>query len=568
MAADERPSTSEDAALRRLLAREWDYRLRQNPTFSSTLGDRRWNRAWEDLSLQAFGARSNHYRWTLKKLDRIDPSKLSPADKLNWGLFRREMALEIEELGARWYLLPMNQREGHQTAHLLADDLRFQSIRDYLDWNARLRGVGRSVDQAIALMREGIRTRRVHARVIAERIVPQIAKQIVDDPEESLFLKPYAVAKETGVNLDLSKARREAVMAIREVVIPAYQRLEQFFQQEYLPACFEKEGIWQMPDGAELYAFLARKFTTTRLTPDQIHDLGLSEVSRVREEMEKIRHRVQFRGSLREFFVHLRTDPQFAYRSPGQLLAAYKAAAKRVDPLLNRVFRTLPRIPYGVEPIPDGIAPHTTTAYYRPPAADGTRPGFYSVNLYRPETRFRHEIMALTLHEAVPGHHLQIALSMEQGNLPHFRRYGGYTVFVEGWALYAESLGDELGLYEDPYDKMGQLTYEMWRAVRLVVDTGIHAKRWSRKQAIDFFTEHAPKSELDIANEIDRYIAWPGQALAYKIGELKIKELRALAQRELGVRFDLRAFHDAVLLAGALPLDLLETRVLEWIRTQ
>ncbi|MGI9247127.1 MAG: DUF885 domain-containing protein, partial [Steroidobacteraceae bacterium] len=336
-------------------------------------------------------------------------------------------------------------------------------------------------------------------------------------------------------------------------------------EQDYLPACRDTVGLWDSPNGEQRYAELARWYTTTDLTPDQIHELGLQEVARIRAEMLQVIARTGFNGSFEDFLQYLRTDPKFHYTDPQQLLQAYQAMAKRVDPLLPKYFGKLPRMPYGVRPIAEQNAPDTTTAYYQGPAMDGSRAGYYYVNLYKPEDRPKYEIPVLTIHEAVPGHHLQISLAQELGDLPKFRRDFEATAFVEGWALYSESLGQEMGFYEDPYDKFGQLTYEMWRAVRLVVDTGMHHKRWSRQQAIDYFKANAAKTELDIVNEIDRYIGNPGQALAYKIGELKIRELRRDAAAALGERFDLRAFHDVVLANGALPLDVLDRNVREWI---
>ena len=565
------PARPEEAAseaprqLHALFQEEWEYTLREDPTFASFLGDRRYNDRWADASLAALERRQQHSRETLERLKSIDMAGLSEADRLNYRLFRKQYENDVEGYQFRWYLVPLNQRDGVQTADELADALRFATVKDYEDWLARLRALPVLVEQTTALMKEGMRAGMVHPRVIMERVPAQIEKQIVDDPAKSSFFKPFLRFPETIPPAERERLAAQAQAAIREQVVPAYRKFQRFFLEEYLPACLEKAGVWQLPRGKELYAFRTRLFTTTNLTPEEIHRLGLEEVKRIRGEMEAIIKQIGFQGSFEEFLQFLRTDPRFYYRDPQELLEAYRALSKQLDPTLVKLFKRLPRAPYGVEPIPEAVAPDTTTAYYRQPAADGARAGTYFVNLYRPEVRPKYEMEALSMHEAVPGHHLQIALAMELGELPEFRRYDGYTAFTEGWGLYAESLGGELGFYRDPYSKFGQLTYEMWRAIRLVVHTGMHSMGWSRQQAIDYFKANAAKTELDIVNEVDRYIAWPGQALAYKIGELKIKELRARAARELGERFDVREFHDVVLGSGALPLDVLEANVDAWI---
>jgi uncharacterized protein (DUF885 family) len=334
-----------------------------------------------------------------------------------------------------------------------------------------------------------------------------------------------------------------------------------------LPAAWDQVGIWQLPNGAAMYAYATRDNTTTDLTPQEIHGIGLKEVKRIRAEMQAIIDKLGFRGSFAEFAKFMRSDPKFYFKTESKVLEAYRALSRRIDPLLVKVFRTLPRMPYGIEPVPANIAPDSPAGLYRGPAADGSRAGIFSVNTFKPEIRPKYEMMALSLHESVPGHHLQIALAMEQ-NIPNFRRYGGYTAFVEGWGLYAESLGDEMGLYGDPYAKFGQLMYEIWRASRLVVDTGMHYLRWDRQRAIDFMVENTVKQELEVAAEIDRYIVWPGQALAYKIGQLKISELRANAKLALGDKFDVRDFHHELLKDGALPLDRLEAKMNAWIASE
>lgn len=556
------------AALHALFDTEWERGLREGPVGATYLGDDRYNDRWPDVSLAAIAKRHAEDKNVLEQLAAIDRDLLSLDEQLNYDLFAREYRLAVEGHQYQTYLMPMNQRGGIQTASELVEVLRFEDLKDYQDWLARLNSLDTYMDQTIALLRESIKIGMVQPRIIMERIPDQIQAQIVDDPADSPFYAPFV---ELSADLDAAQQaelRRAGQTAIREVVIPAYKKLLAFFENDYLPACRETVGIWAVPNGRDLYAFRARYYTTTDLTPDQIHQIGLDEVARIRGEMDKIIENVGFTGDFQAFLEFLRTDPQFYYDTPEELLEAYRATAKRIDPELVHLFGKLPRTPYGVRPIPDNIAPDTTTAYYQPLAADGSRAGYYYVNLYKPETRPKYEIEVLTVHESVPGHHLQIALAYEQQNLPKFRRYGGVTAFVEGWGLYSERLGYDLGLYQDPYSKFGQLTYDMWRAVRLVVDTGMHAKGWTRQQAIDYFMANAAKTKLDIVNEIDRYIAWPGQALAYKIGQLRILELRQRAESTLGERFDIKAFHDKVLEAGALPLDILERRVDAWIAEQ
>ena len=387
-------------------------------------------------------------------------------------------------------------------------------------------------------------------------------------PESSSFYAPFLQMPEAIPAAQQAALREDGSKAVAAVVLPALERFQTFFNNEYLPATRATVAAGALPEGKAYYDYLARSYTTTKLSADEIHAIGLGEVARIRTAMEKVRTEVKFEGSLGEFFAHLRTDPKFFHKSPDELLTAYRALTRRIDPELVKVFGKLPRTPYGVVPIPASAAPDTTTAYYNGPAADGSRAGYYYVNLYKPESRPIWEMLPLSLHEAVPGHHLQLALALEQPGQPMFRRVSSFTAFVEGWGLYAERLGFDMGLYDDPYDRMGQLAYEMWRAVRLVVDTGLHAKGWSRERAIRYFKDNAPKTEQDITNEIDRYIGTPGQALAYKIGQLKISELRARAEARLGEHFDLRAFHDELMSTGAVPLSVLESRMEAWIATR
>ena len=566
-----RPATPQsDTAhqLHRIFDEEWQRTLRENPTQASQLGDRRYNKLWPDLSLPAIHESQEKTRQILAVVKTRDQSALSAEDLLNLRLFEQQSETDIQEQRFQLHLLPVNQRGGLQDKDTVADALQFDTMRDYEDWIARLRAFPTLTGQTMALMRQGIQARMLHPKIIMQRVPAQIRKQLVVQPQDSPYYKPFRKFVVELTDAEKIRLQREAAAAIESCILPSYRVFLEFFEKEYLPACFDDVGCWQRPDGQTMYSQLTKHFTTTSLTPQEIHDIGMAEVQRIRAEMDSIQREVGFTGSFQEFLTYLRTDKQFYFDSPEELLQAYRECCDRINPNLSKLFLKLPKTGYDIRPIPDLMAPDTTTAYYRPPAADGTRPGSYFVNLYRPDTRPKFEIDALSLHESVPGHHLQIALSMELTDIPEFRRYGGYTAFIEGWALYTEKLGGELGLYRDPYSRFGQLTYEMWRAVRLVVDTGMHSLKWSRQEAIDFFANNTAKSMLDIENEIDRYIAWPGQALAYKIGELRIRELRSRCEKELGSSFDVRKFHDVVLRNGAVPLDILEELVMEWLASE
>ena len=561
--------------LHALFEEHWEWTLRTNPVFAGYLGDARFNDRWPDVSPDALRERHEERQAFLARAEAIDPAGLPAADRLNRRLFLADLGSTIDEWDTGWHLLPLSAREGIQDAGSVADALTFETPEQFRNWTARMRAFPEYMTQTLGLLDEGIKTGRTHARVVMDRVPGQIRAQIVEDPERSLFYKPFRDMPASIPADEAEQLREDARAAIREEIVPAYETMLAFFESRYLPACYEEVGIHQWPavpgrflDGKGSYAVLARKFTTTDLTPDQIHEIGLSEVERIRGEMEGVMKEVGFGGTFAEFLVSLRENPDFYYGTAEELIDGYRTIIRSVDPKLAEQFGTLPRIPYDVQAIPAHIAPDTTTAYYREPAADGSRPGTFFVNLYKPESRPKYEMEALALHEAVPGHHLQIARAIELGDLPNFRRFGGTTAYIEGWALYSEQLGDELGLYTDPYSRFGQLTYEMWRAIRLVVDTGMHDRGWSRERAIEFFLANAAKTRLDVVNEIDRYIAWPGQALAYKIGELKITALRRRAEAALGDRFDVKAFHDAVLDQGPVPLDVLEETIDAWIAEQ
>jgi uncharacterized protein (DUF885 family) len=555
--------------LHALFDEDWQWVLQQYPESATMLGDNRYNDRLTDYSIDAIERRKSHERDMLDRVQKIDRSQLSGQDVISYDLFLRDKQLNAEASRFSTEYMPIDQMNGVQINFgQLVGSTPFRNAKDYEDYLARLAAFGKQIDQLIALMRRGIETGWLPPAVPLRSVPPQIEGQITSDPAESPFFKPFARFPRDAAPSERTRLVDSGRKIIAESLNAALKKLHAFIKESYLPACRKDIAALSLPNGEAYYQHAIRRHTTTSLTAKDIHEIGKREVARIRKEMEAIVHQTGFQGSFQQFLTYLRTDPRFYYSKPDELVAGYSHIAKLADGKLPELFAELPRTPYGVRVIPDYEAPAQTTAYYQPSAADGSRAGLFMINTYKLNTRPKYEMEALTLHESVPGHHLQIARSQELKGLPDFRRNAGYTAYIEGWGLYAESLGTEMGFYADPYSKFGQLTYEMWRACRLVVDTGMHAFGWSRQQAIDFMNENTAKTENDIIVEIDRYIVWPGQALAYKIGELKIKELRAKAAKELGPRFDVRRFHNAVLDDGALPLELLEHRINEWIAAQ
>jgi uncharacterized protein (DUF885 family) len=561
-------SPPDSVRLHELFARDWAYTMREYPEFATSVGYPGQNARWTDYSLEAIARRKRELNDPLTALRAIDRAQLAPADQISYDLFQRNLTDAIEESRFPGELMPITQLNGvQQDVPSTIAQMPAGSVSEYEDILARLRAVPVLVNQTLVLLQRGLQSGITPPRIPLREIPAQAQNLVVDDPLSSPLLDAFRQFPREIPEADAQRLRDAAVAAYRDSVAPAFRKLSAFLRQTYLPGARTTTGMRDLPNGGAWYQARARASTTTTLTPAQIHAIGLAEVKRIRGAMDSVIAASGFKGSFGDFVQFLRTDPRFYWTSADDLMRGSRELMKRIDPELVKLFGTLPRLPYGVSPVPSYAERSQTTAYYQPGSPLAHRAGTYFVNTYNLPARPKWEMEALSLHEAVPGHHLQIALAQELEGVPEFRRFGGYTAFVEGWGLYSESLGGELGLYQDPYSKFGQLTYEMWRAVRLVIDTGIHTMGWSREQAIDYFKANAAKTEHDITVEVDRYIVWPGQALAYKIGELKIKELRAYAATRLGDKFDIRAFHDQVLGAGAVPLDVLEARIHAWVAT-
>jgi len=545
------------------LDENWETTLEKSPYFASLLGDKRYDDKVSSNSVADFYDNRDYEEYVLKVLDSINSDNLSEENQLNYRLLKLDYEVSLEGRKYPSFYMRLNQRGGVQDYYDYGNRLNFTTEADYLNWFERVKGYTQNVKNSLINNREGLSKGYTQPRLVTEGVVSQIESLLDAEIDSHPYLRVFLGSDEVLGKDDAQELISEVKTYILEELNPAYQELATFLREEYLPQSRAGIGIKEVPNGREWYEYLARYHTTTDLTPDEIHEIGLQEVARIRSEMEDVMDSVAWEGDFRSFLEFLRTDPQFYYETGEELLDAYRAMSKKIDAYMPTLFNKLPRAPYGVIPIPMESAPFTTTAYYNAPSAG--RPGYFYANLYKPETRPKYEIPVLTVHEAVPGHHHQISLAQELENVPNFRNYLSFTAFVEGWGLYSEQLGESMGLYEDPYDKIGQLTYDMWRAIRLVVDTGMHYKDWTRDDAINLFLENTAKTQQDIENEVDRYIAWPGQALAYKIGQLKIMELRDKAKAELGDNFDIRDYHDFILSFGSIPLSIMEEKVDEFI---
>jgi uncharacterized protein (DUF885 family) len=566
---------------RAYLESDWTRWMTEYPEVATGVGFPGQNRRWSDDSPQGIAARKQHLHESLATLKSISRETLPEDEQLNYDLYLELLStaeeglqygddpLPFRNVVPQNLWMPITQMGGvQQGAAQTIASMPNRNIADYEDILARLEALPASVAQQQALLVEGLRRGYTPPKLMLRDLPKQISDLVPADPLASALLQPFTEFPTAISDSGRMRLTDRAKNIYTTTLAPAFQKLHDYVANIYVPACRDSIAASALPNGAASYAFHVRWQTTTSLTPQQIHEIGVSEVKRIRAEMDKLIASTHFQGSFHDFTEFLRNDQRFYYTNVEDLVNGYRVIDKRIDPELAREFGRLPRLTYGVTPIPDFKAPSQTTGYYQPGAPDVGRPGYFFVNTYKLHSRPKWEMEALSLHESVPGHHLQLSLAQELAGQPDFRKHVGYSAFVEGWALYAESLGEELGLYKDSYSQFGQLSYEMWRAVRLVVDTGMHSQGWTRDQAIQFFKDNTGKTDQDITVEVDRYIVWPGQALAYKLGQLKIRQLRTTAESQLGAKFNVRSFHDAVLENGAVPLGILEQHVQQWLANQ
>ena len=559
-------SSGESERLHALFDREWEFRLTENPLFATSVGRHEFNDRLPSVAPADHQRRTLFHRELLETLDTIDSSRLNRQDRLSLRIFEHVLREDVAASKFTAYEIPITVDSGfHISFARLPARTPFRTSDDFENYIARLNAFPAYVNQHIDNMRSGLQRGMTLPKVVLEGYEQTISAQVVEQVEQSVFYEPFTEFPAGVPETDREPLRLAGRAALRDSLVPAYRAFLDFITEDYIPNARATIGASELPNGREYYEHLVRRFTTLDLSVDEIHQIGLDEVKRIQEEMRTVIEETGFRGDFPDFLEFLRTDPRFYAKTPEELLKQASFIAKKMDAKLPSLFKTLPRTPYGVAPVPDHIAPKYTGGRYVSAPAGGTEPGYYWVNTYALENRPLYVLESLTFHEAVPGHHLQIALSQEQSGVPDFRRHSYFSAFGEGWGLYSERLGIEAGFYTDPYSNFGRLTYEMWRACRLVVDTGLHAKGWTRQQAMDYLASRTALSLHEVRTETDRYIAWPGQALAYKMGELTIRRLRGEAEQAMGTSFDLREFHDVVLSAGSVPLPVLEELVTEYI---
>jgi uncharacterized protein (DUF885 family) len=569
-AAQQSPSSPESRrkALNDLLAEQWEYKLSTSPLFASFLGDKRWNDKLDDFSQEAIDENVRQNQQFLTRFEAIDTSGFPEQEALNQVLMVRDLQMQVESAQFKPWEMPVDQENGIQIElPQLVNVLSFQSVKDYEDYLSRLGQMPRLLDQTTIQMRKGMNDNLMPPRFLLEKVVEQCNAVASTEPGKSAFAQPFSTFPKSISEADQKRLREAGLAAIQGSVLPAYTRFTKFVRDEYVPKGRTEPGIWALPDGAARYRFEIRHMTTTDMTPEQIHQLGLAQVDEIEAEMLALAHKLGFKD-LASLNDHIKNERRFYATSGQQLLDLYASYVHEMEPELPKLFGRLPKSKLTVIPMEASVSRNAVPADYTDGTADGSRPGHINVNEWDPEHRLVLNVEAIAYHEGIPGHHLQLSLAQELPDMPSFRKYEDYTAFVEGWALYSERLGKDVGRYQDPYSDYGRLENEMWRAIRLVVDTGVHEKRWSRDQMVGYFHRYTAMDEPNVQSEVDRYIAWPAQALAYKLGQLEILKLRQYAKDQLGNKFDIRTFHDEVLDGGALPLDVLDKRIHEWVAKQ
>lgn len=561
-------TSTDNAELAQMMTDYWETQLQLHPLMANNLGDLRNKDKLTDLSPLGQQRVKRAYDAFATRLAKIEPAQLSNEQRVNYRVFSWILKNERALLDTPWKYYTFDTYSGWHSGFAQEMELsQFTRAQDYRDYIARLAAFSKYGDENIALMKQGLSMGHVQPCATLDGYLDSI-RAYQQPAQQNVFYQPFVGMLASLTQSEKNELRQQAQEVIEQVVNPVYERYADFFASHYLPACREDVGISSVPGGAALYDFFVKYYTSTQLDPDQVHNLGLAEVARIRTEMQTIIDDLGFKGDFKAFLQELRENKKYYPKDKQSYLHYAAYLAKKVDGKLPEFFSYLPRTPYGLKEIPAEIAPKTSTAYYQGGAGDGSRAGFYNLNTYGLDSRPLYELPALTLHESVPGHHLQISIQSEMETLPALRRFYYFHAFGEGWGLYAEYLGEEMGMYPSPYDRFGRLTYEMWRACRLVVDSGMHAKGWGRQQAIDYMASNMALSIHNITTEIDRYITWPGQALAYKVGELKIRELRKYAESRLGAKFSLREFHSQVLTRGAVPLSVLQANIEDWVAGQ